>query len=66
MKTLDRIRQDSRVERVDLGDDGPILTLKKGYSFDPKSDNRVRGEDTLTALRTTLTLAKPYAGPYDE
>ena len=43
-KTLDRIRQDKRVEYVDMDDPcGPIVTLKRGWTFDPMCDNRVLG-----------------------
>ncbi len=68
MKTLDRIRKDPRVEHLDLEDPcGPILTLRKGWSFDPFLDNRVIGEDTATALLVTLRRqAKPFTGPFEE
>lgn len=64
---LARIRADSRVERVDTDDPcGPIVTLKRGYSFDPTCDNRVLGEDTSSALLASLKRALPFAGPYEE
>lgn len=68
MTTLDRIRRDRRVEHVDTDDPhGPIVTLKRGWSFDPRRDNRVRGENTAAALLRSLRhLARPYAGPYEE
>lgn len=66
--TLYRLRADRRVECVDdehgVGN-GLIITLREGWSFDPLQDNRVAGEDTLTAARNKLTSARPYAGPYD-
>ena len=67
MKILDRIRQDKRVETVDTDDPcGPIVTLKRGYSFDPMQDNRVLGEDTASELLRSLSRAQAYAGPYEE
>ena len=67
-KTLDRIRKDPRVEYIDTDDPcGPIVTLKRGYSFDPMCDNRVLGEDTASALlQSVRDRAKPFAGPYEE
>jgi hypothetical protein len=67
MKTLDRIRKDYRVEHLDLDDPcGPIVTLKKGWTFDPCLDNRVKGEDTATALLATIRCAMPYTGPFTD
>lgn len=66
MKTIDRLRNDPRVEHVDFDDDGLILTLRKGWSFDALIDNRVIGEDTASALLSSLRRAKPYAGPYTD
>ena len=68
MKTLDKIRNDKRVEHVDLDDPaGPILTLRQGWSFDSLCDNRVRGEDTASALLKSLRdYAKPFNGPFTE
>ena len=64
MKTLDRLRTDWRVEHVDKEDDGVIVTLKQGWTWDPLQDNRVRGEDTATeilrAMRSVLTFDGPY------
>lgn len=62
------IRKDSRVEHLDMDDPcGPILTLRKGWSFDPYQDNRVLGENTMTRLLTMLRhRAKPFAGPYNK
>ncbi len=61
------IRKHPRVQHLDLDDPcGPIVTLRKGWSFDPMCDNRVLGEDTATQLLKSIrTLAKPFAGPYD-
>jgi len=65
---LSRIRSDPKVERVDTDDPcGPIVTLKKGWSFDSLQDNRVLGEDTpARLLHSVRHMAKPYAGPYDD
>ena len=67
MTTLDRIRRDPRVELVDIDDPcGPIVTLKRGYSFDSTCDNRVLGENSASALlKSVQWRAKPFAGPYD-
>lgn len=67
-KTLDRIRKDPRVQHVDTDDPcGPIVTLKRGYSFDPMCDNRVLGEDTASALLQSIRdRAQPFTGPYEE
>jgi hypothetical protein len=65
MKTLDRIRNDNRVEHLDLDDPcGPIVTLRQGWSFDPLCDNRVAGEDTAGELLRTIRRALRYYGPY--
>jgi hypothetical protein len=67
MKTLDKIRNDRRVEYLDLDDPcGPIVTLRKGWTFDALCDNRVKGEDTASELLKTLRTAQPFSGPYDE
>jgi len=66
MKTLDKIRNDPRVEHLDLDDPyGPIVTLRQGWSFDPQCDNRVLGEDSASALLVSLKRAKPFAGPFN-
>jgi len=62
-----RIRRDRRIEHVDMDDPcGPIVTLKRGWSFDPLCDNRTLGEDSFSALRASLRRARPYAGPYED
>lgn len=66
-RAIDKLRADPRVEYLDFDDPcGPIVTLKRGWSFDPLADNRVLGEDTARALLAAMKLAKPYAGPFDE
>ncbi|MBZ9847204.1 hypothetical protein LB565_04275 [Mesorhizobium sp. CA14] len=66
--TLSRIRRDHRVELVDderhMGN-GVIVTLRQGWTFEAGTDNRVRGEDTVTAAFRMLTYARPFDGPYD-
>lgn len=46
---ITRLRKHPRVETVDdergIGN-GVIVTLKAGWTFDPRQDNRVAGEDT--------------------
>jgi hypothetical protein len=41
------LKDDERVEYIDYEDDGVIVTLRQGWSFDPMQDNRVAGADTL-------------------
>lgn len=59
-------------ERVDLVDDergngnGVIVTLKKGWSFEPGMDNRVSGEDSPTAMLAAVRGAHAFAGPYTD
>ncbi len=67
MRTIDRIRKHPRVEHLDLDDPcGPIVTLKKGWSFDPFQDNRVRGEDTASELLRAIRQAQPFVGTFTE
>jgi hypothetical protein len=66
-KTLQKIKSHYRVEHLDLDDPcGPIVTLKKGWTFDPLQDNRVAGEDTASALLATIRSAIPYTGPFTD
>lgn len=61
-----------RMKKVLLVDDerdignGLIVTLRKGWSFDPFSDNRVAGEDTAADLKRLVDSARPFHGPYDD
>lgn len=66
MKTLDRIKKDPRVKIVDVEDDGIIVTLFRGWSFDPLQDNRVIGGDTPTEVLSSLQNARPFAGPFTD
>ena len=66
---IDRLRRHTRVEFVDderkIGN-GIIVTLKKGWTFDPGCDNRVRGSNTPSAaLGEVRYYSHPFAGPYD-
>ncbi len=66
MRTIDKIRKNPRVERLDMDDPcGPIVTLRQGWTFDALADNRVAGADTMTELLATIRSAKPFEGPYD-
>jgi hypothetical protein len=66
-KTLERIKKDRRVEHLDMDDPcGPIVTLKRGWSFDQLTDNRVLGEDSASALLKSLKRAQPFCGPFDD
>ena len=67
MATLEKLRNDNRVELVDdervIGN-GVIVTLKQGWSFDPMQDNRVSGEDTVSKAHEAVRRAYKFAGPY--
>ena len=62
------LRNHTRVELVDdereIGN-GVIVTLKRGWSFDPGQDNRVRGEDSFSRALAEVRGAHEFAGPYD-
>jgi hypothetical protein len=44
---------------------GIIVTLKRGFTFSPGEDNRVRGEDTVAAILKAVRYAHVYVGPFD-
>lgn len=64
MGTLQRIRNDRRVETVDdereIGN-GVIVTLRPGWAYDPSTACHVFGEDTVSAALRTLRDVKPCA-----
>lgn len=69
MTTLDRLRTHPRVETVDderRSGNGMIVTLKRGWTFDLVTDNRVSGEDTVTAALAAVRRSHPYAGPFED
>lgn len=67
--SLEKLRKHPRVEIVDdergIGN-GVIVTLKKGWTFDPAFDNRVRGEDTIKEMLESVRMASPFSGPFDD
>jgi hypothetical protein len=67
--SLEKLRKHPRVEIVDdergIGN-GVIVTLKKGWTFDPAFDNRVRGEDTIREMLESVRMASPFNGPFDD
>lgn len=66
---LDRLRRNPRVEIVDDERDignGVIVTLRKGWSFDPLQDNRIAGQDTPRKALDMVRSALAFAGPYTE
>jgi len=69
MTVIQTLRTHPRVKFADDERDcgnGVIITLKRGWSFDTLSDNRVCGADTLTqALAMVRRSAVPFAGPYE-
>ena len=66
---VQKIRNHKRVEELSderaIGN-GVIVTLKKGWSFDPSQDNRIRGEDTYTQILKEIRGAYRFEGPYDD
>lgn len=69
MSDLDRLKKHRRVEIVSderrIGN-GVIVTLKRGWSFDPLADNRVAGEDTPSVALASVRRASVYTGPFDD
>ena len=43
---------------------GIIITLRKGWTFDPLQDNRVAGADTVTEAQALLSRARTFDGPF--
>lgn len=68
MASMRQLTAHPRVESVDderaIGN-GVIVTLKAGWSFDPFTDNRVSGEDTITEMLSAVRNAHRYKGPLD-
>jgi hypothetical protein len=64
---IEQLRKHSRVAAVDdqrAKGNGVIVTLRKGWTFDPLRDNRVSGADTVNAVWTMVRHAHPFAGPW--
>jgi len=69
MASIKQLQRSRKVEFFDhdFSGEGYEIILKRGYSFDPHFDNRVRIEDTVKeAADAVRRLAKPFAGPYDD
>lgn len=69
MGLLKQMQQHRKVEFFDrnTSDVGYEIILKRGYSFDPAGDNRVRFESTLKeAVEAVRWLAEPFDGPYQD
>lgn len=68
MCSLTALKKHPRVEIVDderaIGN-GIIVTLKKGFTFDERQDNRVAGEDTVREVLALVKSAQPFTGPFD-
>lgn len=66
--SLKRLSGNPKVEHVAderaIGN-GVIVTLKQGWTFSPGEDNRVRGEDTVSAMTAAMRDVRAYAGPFD-
>jgi hypothetical protein len=64
---IEQLRKHSRVEIVDdereLGN-GVIVTLRKGWTFDPAQDKRVAAADTCREAWAMVRHAHPFAGPW--
>jgi hypothetical protein len=69
MASIMQLRRMPKVEEVSdergIGN-GVIVTLKKGWTFDPSFDNRVLGEDTVLELTVRVKQAPRFDGPYDD
>ena len=69
MASIKQLQRNSKVEFFDrdFSGEGYEIILKRGYSFDPLFDNRVRVEDTVKeAADAVRWFAKPFDGPYDD
>jgi hypothetical protein len=68
MSTMKMLRKHPRVAIVDdereMGN-AIIVTMKKGFTFDPMCDNRVGGADTVSEAIEMVNGALKYEGPYD-
>jgi hypothetical protein len=68
MASIERLKRQSKVERVDderaIGN-GIIVTLRKGWTFDPSCDNRVAGDDSVHAAVALVRRAARYEGPFE-
>ena len=62
----------NRMQRIDFVDDerdignGVIVTLKRGWTFDALTDNRVAGADTPSDAIYMVKNATEFFGPYDD
>lgn len=69
MASVQNIRRMNRVEIVDDERDignGLIVTLRKGWSFDALTDNRVAGADDAFDAKAMVLSSVPFSGPYDD
>lgn len=69
MNVIETIKRHHKVELVDDERDignGVIVTLKKGWTFSARQDNRVAGEDAATQALRAVRNAKPFPGPYED
>jgi hypothetical protein len=66
---IKQLRKHSRVEIVDdereLGN-GIIVTLRKGWTFDPAQDKRGAAAATFREAWEMVRQAHPFAGPWQE
>lgn len=69
MASIMQLRRMPKVEEVSdergIGN-GIIVTLKKGWTFDPAFDNRVLGEDSVHEITARVKQAPRFDGPYDD
>jgi len=66
---MDQLRGHARVDIVDderASGNGVIVTLRKGWSFDPFCDNRVSGEETPSAALSAVRRSYSFSGPFED
>jgi hypothetical protein len=66
---IEQLGKHSRVENADdercMGH-GILVTLRKGWTFDPTRDKRVAAADTFREAWTMVRHAHPFAGPWQD
>jgi len=66
---IEQLRKHSRVAAVDdqrAKGNGVIVTLYKGWTFDPAQDKRVAAADTFREAWAMVRDAHPFAGPWQD
>jgi len=64
---IEQLRKHSRVQTADderaMGN-GIIVSLRKGWTFEPTRDNRVAAADTYREAWAMVRHAHPFVGPW--